>query len=60
MKKETWYAACTLEYYSKASDVDEERKEGCVLILNEHFVDVNAIHSDMFDYSNAQLLVSKM
>jgi hypothetical protein len=54
------YAACTLEYYPKASDVDEETREGCVLILNEHFVDVNEIHADMFDYTNAQLIVLKM
>eukprot|EP00957_Ditylum_brightwellii_P161168 12271776-Ditylum_brightwellii.AAC.1 len=59
-KKKVWYAACTLEYYPKTSDVDEETREGCVSILNEHFVDVNAINSQVFDYSNAQLLVLKM
>ena len=59
-KKKPWYAACTLQYYPKAIDVDEETREGCVLILNQHFVDVNEIHADMFDYTNAQLLVLKM
>eukprot|EP00957_Ditylum_brightwellii_P078542 5971875-Ditylum_brightwellii.AAC.1 len=28
-KKKLWYAACTLEYYPKASDIDEETREGC-------------------------------
>eukprot|EP00957_Ditylum_brightwellii_P087760 6682726-Ditylum_brightwellii.AAC.1 len=55
-KTKAWYAACTLEYYPKASDADEETRGGCVLILNEPFVDVNDIHADMFDYTNAQLL----
>eukprot|EP00957_Ditylum_brightwellii_P133787 10201164-Ditylum_brightwellii.AAC.1 len=59
-KMKPWYAACTLEYYPKASDGDEETREGCVLILNGHFIDVNDIHADMFDYTNSQLIVLKM
>eukprot|EP00957_Ditylum_brightwellii_P024181 1823019-Ditylum_brightwellii.AAC.1 len=46
-KKKLQYAACTLQYYPVASDADEETKDGCVSILNEHFVNVNGIHSDM-------------
>eukprot|EP00957_Ditylum_brightwellii_P040479 3063656-Ditylum_brightwellii.AAC.1 len=38
-KKKTWYAACTLQHYPVASDANDETKDGCVLILNEHFVD---------------------
>eukprot|EP00957_Ditylum_brightwellii_P074435 5655405-Ditylum_brightwellii.AAC.1 len=55
-KKQARYAACFLEYFPKASDVDKETREGCVSILDEHFVDAKGIHSQMFDYSNAQLL----
>eukprot|EP00957_Ditylum_brightwellii_P145855 11106224-Ditylum_brightwellii.AAC.1 len=59
-KKKTWYAACALQYYPVASDADDETKDGCVLILNEHFDNINGIHSQIFDYTNAQLLVLKM
>eukprot|EP00957_Ditylum_brightwellii_P033098 2509111-Ditylum_brightwellii.AAC.1 len=59
-KTKPQHAACTLEYYPKASDADEETREGCVSILNEHFVDVNDNHADMFDCTNAQLIDLKM
>jgi hypothetical protein len=59
-KTKLWYVVCILQYYPKASDADEETREGCVSILNEHFVDVNDIHADMFDYTNAQLIILKM
>eukprot|EP00957_Ditylum_brightwellii_P085622 6513747-Ditylum_brightwellii.AAC.1 len=44
-KTKVWYAACTLQHYPVASDADEETKDGCVSILNEHFIDVYGIHS---------------
>ena len=59
-KKESKYAACFLEYFPKACDADQETREGCVSILDEHFVDVNGIHSKMFEYRNAKLVVLKM
>eukprot|EP00957_Ditylum_brightwellii_P164057 12491689-Ditylum_brightwellii.AAC.1 len=49
-----------MEYFPKASDVDEETREGYVSILDEHFVDVKGVHSKMFEYSNAELVVLKM
>eukprot|EP00957_Ditylum_brightwellii_P076316 5800475-Ditylum_brightwellii.AAC.1 len=52
-KKDTRYAVCFLEYFPKASEANEETREGCVSILDVHFVDVQGIHSRMFEYSNA-------
>jgi hypothetical protein len=49
-----------LEYFPKACDADEETRKGCVSILDEHFVDVKGLHSKMFEYRNAELVVLKV